>query len=74
MKIILKTSEIRYVGGCIRKILNNENVDDIDFAVNLKPNECIEALKKIILNTMKLELITEQLQQLLKIINLKLLL
>ena len=39
-------SEIRYVGGCIRKILNNEIVDDIDFAVNLKPEECIEALKK----------------------------
>ena len=27
-------SEIRYVGGCIRKILNNENIDDVDFAVN----------------------------------------
>ena len=41
-----KISEIRYVGGCIRKILNNEIIDDIDFAVNLKPNESIEALKK----------------------------
>jgi len=41
-----KNSEIRYVGGCIRKILNNEKIDDIDFAVNLKPNECIEALNK----------------------------
>ena len=40
-----ETSEIRYVGGCIRKILNNENIDDIDFAVNLKPSECIEALE-----------------------------
>ena len=40
-----ETSEIRYVGGCVRKILNNEIVDDIDFAVNLNPNECIEALK-----------------------------
>ena len=38
-------AEVRYVGGCIRKILNNETIDDIDFAVNLKPNECIEALK-----------------------------
>ena len=38
-------SEIRYVGGCIRKILNDEIIDDIDFAVNLKPNESIEALK-----------------------------
>jgi len=40
-----ENSEIRYVGGCVRKILNNEIIDDIDFAVNLKPNECIEALK-----------------------------
>ncbi len=41
-----ESSEIRYVGGCIRKILKNENIDDIDFAVNLKPLECIESLKK----------------------------
>ena len=41
-----KNSEIRYVGGCIRKILNNEKIDDIDFAVNLKPTECIEVLNK----------------------------
>ena len=41
-----KNSEIRYVGGCVRKILKSENVDDIDFAVNIKPSECIEALKK----------------------------
>ncbi len=41
-----ETSEIRYVGGCIRKILNGESLDDIDFAVNLKPTDCIEALKK----------------------------
>ncbi len=39
-------SEIRYVGGCVRKIINNEIVDDIDLAVNLKPKEVIEALKK----------------------------
>ena len=41
-----ENSEIRYVGGCIRKILNDEIIDDIDFAVNLRPNECIDALKK----------------------------
>ena len=39
-------SEIRYVGGCVRKILNNEIVDDIDFAVNLKPEECSATLKE----------------------------
>ena len=39
-------SEIRYVGGCVRKIINNEKVDDIDLAVNLKPAVVCEALKK----------------------------
>ena len=39
-------SEIRYVGGCIRKILNGEDIDDIDFAVNLNPKECINCFKK----------------------------
>jgi len=38
-------SEVRFVGGCIRKILNNEEIDDIDLATNLKPNEIINALK-----------------------------
>ncbi len=39
-------SEIRYVGGCLRKILNNEEVDDIDLATNLNPLEVTEILKK----------------------------
>ena len=39
-------SEIRYVGGCIRKIINKEKVDDIDLATNLKPNQVCEVLKK----------------------------
>jgi tRNA nucleotidyltransferase/poly(A) polymerase len=38
-------SEIRYVGGCIRKIINKEKVDDIDLAVNLKPADVCNALK-----------------------------
>tara|TARA_B100000700_G_C14933828_1_gene803248 strand:+ start:44 stop:1315 length:1272 start_codon:yes stop_codon:yes gene_type:complete len=46
-----ETSEIRYVGGCIRKILKEEKVDDIDFAVNLKPSQCIDALKKNNINS-----------------------
>tara|TARA_Y100000741_G_scaffold258615_1_gene199523 strand:+ start:31 stop:1305 length:1275 start_codon:yes stop_codon:yes gene_type:complete len=40
------TSEIRYVGGCVRKILNKENFDDIDLATNLKPDEVKECFKK----------------------------
>ena len=39
-------SEIRYVGGCIRKIINKEKVDDIDLATNLEPTQVCEALKK----------------------------
>ena len=39
-------SEIRYVGGCIRKIINKEKVDDIDLATNLVPEQVCEALKK----------------------------
>ena len=38
-------SEIRFVGGCIRKILNKENIDDIDLATNLSPPQVCEALK-----------------------------
>ena len=41
-----KKSEVRYVGGCIRKILNFEKIDDIDLATNLKPKEIIDVLKE----------------------------
>jgi len=40
------SSAIRYVGGCVRKIINKEKVDDIDLAVNLKPTDVCEALNK----------------------------
>ena len=39
-------SEVRYVGGCVRKIIKKEIVDDIDLATNLKPSEVCEALKE----------------------------
>ena len=38
------SSEIRYVGGCIRKIINKEKIDDIDLATNLEPIQVCEAL------------------------------
>ena len=41
-----QNSEVRYVGGCIRKIIKKETIDDIDLATNLIPNEICEALKK----------------------------
>tara|TARA_Y200000002_G_scaffold292560_1_gene246750 strand:+ start:259 stop:519 length:261 start_codon:yes stop_codon:yes gene_type:complete len=39
-------SEVRYVGGCIRKVIKKEIIDDIDLATNLNPTEVCEALKK----------------------------
>ena len=39
-------SEIRYVGGCVRKILSDEKIDDIDLATNLEPKQVCEALEK----------------------------
>ena len=39
-------SEIRYVGGCIRKIIKNERVDDIDLATNLEPKQVCDALSR----------------------------
>ena len=37
-----EAAEIRYVGGCVRKVLNKEEIDDIDLATNLNP----EVVKK----------------------------
>ena len=37
-------SEIRYVGGCVRKIIQKEKVDDIDLATNLNPQQVCKAL------------------------------
>ena len=39
------SSEIRYVGGCVRKIIKKEIVNDIDLATNLIPQQVCEALK-----------------------------
>ena len=40
------SSEIRYVGGCIRKIINKEKIDDIDLATNLEPIQVCEVLSQ----------------------------
>ena len=39
-------SEIRYVGGIIRKIINKEKVDDIDLATNISPATVCEIFRK----------------------------
>ena len=42
------SSEIRYVGGCVRKIIQKEIVDDIDLATNLNPQQvCLLRLRLI---------------------------
>ena len=35
----LNNCQIRFIGGCVRKALSNENIDDIDLAVDLTPEE-----------------------------------
>ena len=39
-------SEERFVGGCLRKILSGEEIDDIDLATNLEPSQVCEILSK----------------------------
>ena len=39
-------SEVRFVGGCIRKIINKEIVNDIDMATNLDTQKVCEVLKE----------------------------
>ena len=39
-------AELRFVGGCVRKLISGEKVDDIDLSTNLKPEQVIELLKK----------------------------
>ncbi len=43
-------SEVRYVGGCVRKIIKQEYVDDIDLATNLNPHQVCKALKNSNIN------------------------
>ena len=38
-------AELRLIGGCVRKLLIDEKVDDIDLSINLKPEEVIKILK-----------------------------
>ena len=43
---IEKGSKVRFVGGCVRKSLCGENIDDIDVATTLEPNEVKKRLIK----------------------------
>ena len=41
-----KETNVRFVGGCVRKVLNGENIDDIDLSTSLEPQEVKERLDK----------------------------
>ena len=41
-----KKSAVRFVGGCVRKSLCGEKIDDIDLATSLEPNEVKKRLTK----------------------------
>jgi len=41
-----KESKVRFVGGCVRKAICGENVDDIDLATSLEPDEVKKRLYK----------------------------
>jgi len=41
-----KEVEVRFVGGCVRKAISGENIDDIDLATSLKPEEVKKRLNR----------------------------
>jgi len=41
-----KEDQVRFVGGCVRKSISGENIDDIDLATILEPNEIKKKLNK----------------------------
>ena len=43
---INKENNVRFVGGCVRKSISGESIDDIDLATLLKPDEVKEKLSK----------------------------
>ena len=41
-----KENKVRFVGGCVRKVLCGDNVDDIDLSTSLEPNEVKKRLAR----------------------------
>ena len=41
-----ENEKVRFVGGCVRKAICSENIDDIDLATALKPEEVKKKLTK----------------------------
>ena len=46
LNVIGEESKVRFVGGCVRKALNGQSVDDIDLATSWKPDEVKKRLTK----------------------------
>ena len=42
-----KEGEVKFVGGCVRKALCGENIDDIDLATSLEPQEVKKRLAQV---------------------------
>ena len=55
-----KNAELRFVGGCVRNLISDEKVDDIDLSTNLKLENVIEILKIVKSIILTQELIMEQ--------------
>jgi len=41
-----KESNVRFVGGCVRKVLCGESIDDVDLATSLEPDEVKKKLNR----------------------------
>ena len=41
-----KENEVKFVGGCVRKSLCGDNIDDIDLATSFEPDEIKKMLNK----------------------------
>ena len=41
-----KEDKVRFVGGCVRKAICGENIDDIDLATSLEPDEVKKRLNE----------------------------
>ena len=50
---IKKESTVRFVGGCVRKAVSGENIDDIDLATSLEPDEIKKRLNKEDINVIE---------------------
>ena len=46
INIFKNRSDLRFVGGCVRDVLLGHEINEIDFAINCKPQETIKILRE----------------------------